>query len=146
VSIEQNKETVRRLYESITYGKVDDLDRYVSQDFVDNNPFPGQSPGLQGVKDSFKRFLGSFSDVRMEIEDLIAEGDKVVSRTVVHGRHTGEFNGIPATGKEVSLPVIDIFGFSGGKVAEHWGLSDNDSLLGQLGVNVDPSELGKRAA
>ena len=146
MSIEQNKETVRSLYESITHGAVDDMDRYMSPDFVDHNPFPGQRPGLQGVKDSFNEFRRSFSDSRMEIEELIAEGDRVVSRATMYGRHTGDFNGLPPTGKEVSLPLIDIFGFSGGKITEHWGLADNDTLLGQLGIHVGHGEPGSRAA
>lgn len=146
MSAEQNKETIRRLYESVTRGTADDLDRYIAQDFVDHNPFPGQGPGLQGMKDSFNEFRRSFSDFRMVIEDLIAEGDKVVARTTIYGRHTGDFNGIPPTNKEVSLPIIDILSFSGGKVKDHWGLSNDVSLLGQLGIDLNPSELLKRAA
>ena len=80
----------------------------------------------------------AFPDLRATVEDEIADGDKVVVRSTWRGTHQGEFQGIPATGKQVSFPVIDIVRFENGKAVEHWGLVDAMSLMQQLGAIPGP--------
>lgn len=79
-------------------------------------------------------FEKAFPQYRLEAEDIIEQGDKVVVRARFTGTHNGEFNGIPATGRTVDLPLIIIYRFEGGKIAEHWMEANHLALLTQLGV------------
>ena len=79
-----------------------------------------------------------FPDLQITIEDLIEEGDKVVTRNRVTGTHQGEYMGIPATGKSVTYNEIFIFRFTGGRIAETWGVVDAFSQMKQLGVIPAP--------
>lgn len=75
-------------------------------------------------------------DVHFAIEDLVAEGDRVVFRVTVTGTHRGDLLGFAATGKAVSFSAIDILRFEAGKIAEHWGFGDSAALLRQLGARL----------
>jgi predicted ester cyclase len=87
------------------------------------------------VLDLFRAMRTSFPDFRMNVEDLIADGDKTVARVRVTGTHQGEFMGVPPTGTSVDMELIDIMRFDGaGLVCEHWGVADMLSLMQQLGV------------
>ena len=79
-------------------------------------------------------FEGGFPQYRVKAEDIIEQGDKVVVRALFSGTDTGEFNGIPATGKSVELPFIIIYRFENGKIAQHWLEANHLALLTQLGV------------
>jgi predicted ester cyclase len=79
--------------------------------------------------------LSAFPDLRMDVEDLIVEGDKAVARVRATATHDGEFMGVPPTGKRVGIQLIDIMRFDGdGLACEHWGVADMLSLMQQLGV------------
>ncbi len=138
MSEQQNKEMVRRSYQVLSEGfrskDLSGMDEFIASDIRDHNPDPGQGPGLQGLKDWFLTLAGAFPDLRVTVEDLIAEGDKVVARALFRGTHSGDFQGIPATGKQASVQVIDILRIENGKVVERWGLSDQMGLMQQLGV------------
>ena len=142
MSTEENKAIARRLYETfnraISTGNMSLLDEVLAADGVDHNPAPGQAPGLEGVKQVFSQFLAAFPDLQFTVEDMIAEGDKVASRITTRGTHKGDFQGIPATGKQVTQTGIDIVRIAGGKVVERWGEFDNLGLLQQLGVIPPP--------
>lgn len=146
MSTYDNKKFVRELYEVMSRGNLDDLDQYLSSDLTDRNPAPGQHPGIEGVKDLMRRYRSSFSDLRAEVQDQIAEGDKVVSRVNICGRHTGAFQGIAPTGKEFSMAFIDILRLSSGKVVERWGVEDSLDMLTQLGGIPGVGESEGRAA
>ncbi len=83
MSAEENKALVRRAYEAINQNNLDALDEIVASDIVDHDPVPGQGPGLEGVKQYFSSMHTAFPDFQMDIEDMIAEGDKVVARVKV---------------------------------------------------------------
>jgi predicted ester cyclase len=89
---------------------------------------------LEGAKAAHRLMLAGFPDYQTVIEDMIAEGDKVVARIKMTGTNTGEFMSIPATGKRVAFTGIYIARIANGKIVEHWGEEDGVSLLGQLGV------------
>jgi len=132
---EQNKAAARRFLEETDKGNLDVIDELVSPDAVDHNPFPGQAPGAEGVRQVFAMLKAAFPDMSQSIQDMVAEGDRVAIRSTLHGTHRGEFLGIPATGKQVALPGIDIIRFDEeGKMIEHWGLFDVPLLMQQLGV------------
>ncbi len=91
------------------------------------------------MKQYFSSLHSAFPDVHMDVEDMIAEGDKVVARVSVSGTHQGEFMGIDPTGNRVTITGIDILRIVDGKVVEHWGNFDDLGMLQQLGVMEQPS-------
>jgi steroid delta-isomerase-like uncharacterized protein len=136
MSNKENKDIVTRMYQEIhNKGNLDTADKFVTSDFVDHNPpDPNIPKGPEGLRQVFGMFRSAFPDFHTTIEDMISEDDKVVSRITMHGTHKGEFMGIPATGKEISVPVIDIIRISKGKAVERWGVEDIAGMMQQLGV------------
>ena len=139
MSAEDNKAIVRCAYDAINQNDLDALDEMVDSDITDHDPAPGQGPGLEGVKQYFSSLHTAFPDVHMDVEDMIAEGEKVVARVSVSGTHQGEFLGIVPTGNQVAIKGIDILRIVDGKVVEHWGKFDDLGMLQQLGVVEAPA-------
>jgi steroid delta-isomerase-like uncharacterized protein len=102
---------------------------------------PIDATGAQKLKEVFARLHRVFPDLHITVEDLVAEGDKVVARNSVTGTHHGEYMGLPPTGKSVTYNEIFIFRFVEGRIAETWGVVDVFSQMKQLGVT--PSEQGR---
>jgi predicted ester cyclase len=117
---EANKALVRRVYDAFDTGGVDPLDEIVAPDFVDHDPTPGQSPGLAGLKQAVGLFRAAFPDGEMTVNELVAEGDKVLARVTLCGTQSGEFGGIAATGRYVSAEGIEAFRIKRGKIVEGW--------------------------
>lgn len=138
MSTEMNKNTVRRYYEEVhNLGKRDLLKEIAVEDYVEHNPFPGNGQGLTGFQERVEMLQSAFT-MNFTIEDMIAEGDKVVVRWTNHNVHHGTFMGIPATGKSATISGIDIHLLRNGKLAEHWDVVDTLSLLQQLGALPQP--------
>ena len=134
MSIEENKDIVRRYQEIYNTNDLDRLTEVVSEDLLTPNIVPGIPQGLEGAKVAHRLMLAGFPDYQTVIEDLIVEGEKVTARIRMTGTHTGEFMGIPATGKRVEFTGIYIARISNSKIVEHWGEEDGVSLLQQLGA------------
>ncbi|MBE7472933.1 MAG: ester cyclase [Anaerolineae bacterium] len=130
----ENKAKVQQIYEVINANTLDDLDALIAVDVNDHNPTPGVAPGLAGTKQTLSMYHAVFSDLRVTAEDIIAEGNKVVVRLAVKGTHTGEFMGLPPTGKQVTMNGIEMFRLANGKIVERWAEFDMMSLMQQLGV------------
>jgi steroid delta-isomerase-like uncharacterized protein len=127
--------SIQRLYDHINAGDIDGFGRQLAGDFVERDEIPGIPPTKDGVVQYFRIMLAAFPDMRMDVKDLIASGDKAVARVRVSGTHKGEFMGIPAMGKSVSVNLIDITRFGDdGLAREHWGVVDQFALMQQLGV------------
>ena len=123
---------VRRLYDdAFGQGKLDLADQIIADGFVDHE-MPGQ--GRDAFKQAVTMFRAAFPDIKMTLDDAIVGEDKIAVRFTMTGTHQGEFAGIPATGKRVSIGGIDILRFENGKVVEHWGYSDQIALMQQLGA------------
>jgi steroid delta-isomerase-like uncharacterized protein len=129
--------TVRRLYDLLSAGDVDGFAEFLADDFVEHEETPGLAPTKEGVKTFFRMYIAAFPDLRLNVEDVLASGDKVVARLRATGTHQGEFMGIPATGKRVDVQLIDIFRLGDGLVHEHWGVIDAQAMMQQLGVVPD---------
>ena len=130
-----NNASIRRLYDLINAGDIDGLGRQIADDFVEREEVPGIPPTKAGVLQYFRMLIAAFPDLRMDVEDVIASGDKAVARVRVTGTHKGEFLGMPATGKSAAVNLIDITRFGDdGLAREHWGVSDQLALLQQLGA------------
>jgi steroid delta-isomerase-like uncharacterized protein len=131
---EQNKSIVRAIYEVISTGDFSKVDQLIASDAVDHEAPPGAPPGPTVLKEFVTTFRAAFPDLKISAEDMIADGDKVASRAIMRGTHKGEFMGVPATGKKFEIAGIDIIRFAGGKVVEHWGITDTLGLMQQLGA------------
>ncbi len=127
--------SIRRLYDLINAGDIDGFGGQLADDFVEHEELPGLPPTKEGVVQYFRMMLAAFPDMRMDVEDVIASGDKAVARLRVTGTNKGDFIGIPATGKSASVKLIDITRFGDdGLAREHWGVVDQLALMQQLGV------------
>jgi steroid delta-isomerase-like uncharacterized protein len=137
---EQNKAIFRRMVEEIfNRGNMNLVDEFLAPDFIEREELPpGIPPGREGVKQMTIMFRSAFPDFKATIDDMIAEGDKVVVRMTWSGTHKGEFMGISPTGKSVSFGVIDIVRFAGDKFVEHWGMMDSTSMMQQRGAVPAP--------
>lgn len=127
------QQTALRLYELLNTGRVDEIGSLVTDDYRENDPLPGQGTGREGAIDRFSMIVGSLAP-HFTIDDVIADGDKVVVRWTNAGTHVGEFAGIPATGGTFSIAGIDIYRVEGDLLAEHWHVVDQLAMLGQLGL------------
>ena len=110
------------------------MDEFVAPDFVSHDPLPGVSGDLKGLKQAFMLFKAATPGYHT-VDELIAEGDKVVARITGYGTHDGDFLGIPRTGKEIRMSGIVIWRIRRGKIVEHWAQNDTLGLLQQLGVS-----------
>lgn len=130
----ENKAVVQQIYEAINANTLDDLDGLIAVDLDDHSPSPGVAPGLAGTKQTLSMFHAVFSDLRVTTEDMMADGDKVVVRLAVNGTNTGEFMGLPPTGKQVTMSGIEMFRLADSKIVERWAEFDMMSLMQQLGA------------
>lgn len=114
--------------------QLDQLDRFVHEDFVEENPPPGQGPGRDGLRDFLRAFETAFPDLTWTVQNLIAQDDTVAAWSVWEGTHSGEFMGIPATGRRVSVEAWTFDRFRDGRMASSRIIMDQFGLLQQLGV------------
>lgn len=106
------------------------IDDYIAADYVQHAQ--GAPPGREGLKTFFGMLNQAFSDVDYRVEDMIAEDDKVCWRWMIGGKHTGTFQGLPASGHTFTLTGMSIVRLTQGQFAEHWGEQDMAGLMRQL--------------
>lgn len=135
MTTEQTKAIVRRFYAEIDAGNLQALDELVAEDYLNHapTPFPGLKAGREGLKQVFQIFWDATPGFH-EIEEMIAEGDLVVTRMTAFGKHTGDMFGIRATGADLEMKAIAIHRVVEGKIVEHWSCKDELGFLRQLGV------------
>jgi steroid delta-isomerase-like uncharacterized protein len=127
--------TLRHAFDLFNAGDIEGFGDNLAEDFVDHEPVPGIPPTKAGTKDLLTGMRAGFPDMRFDVEDILADGDKVVARLHVTGTQTGSFMGIPATGRKIDVAAIDIVRFADDGLAhEHWGVMDVMSIMQQLGV------------
>jgi len=123
------------MYDLLSAGDIDGFGDLLADDFVEHEETPGLEPTKEGVKQFFHMYRAAFPDLRMEPQDVVASGDKVVARARATGTNQGEFVGMPATGKSVDVQLIDIIRFGDdGLAREHWGVFDALGMMQQLGA------------
>jgi steroid delta-isomerase-like uncharacterized protein len=139
MSTSENKAVVSRFVNEIfNAGDLDAVDRLVSADFVPHS-WGNTGPGPEELKKAIRRVFAGLSENRMTIEDAIAEGDRVVVRLTSHAVHSGDFMGMPGSGKAYTIGEIHIFRVRDGKVVEHWREADLLGMLQQLGAISTPA-------
>ena len=136
MSTEEDKALARRVLEEMfNRGNLDVADELLASDYVDHDPaMPEDVHGPEGFKEYVGAYRSAFSDLHLEIEDQVAEGDKVVTRWTGTGTHDGELAGIPPTGNRVTFPGMEIVRISDGKLVEGWEGYDMMNLMRELGV------------
>ena len=140
MSVEENKAVVRKFFETFSRNDFAAFEAVTSQDIVYHTAPPGISPGIQGYRELMAMYHGAFPDMQLTIDDVIAEGDKVVTRFTPSGTHRGELMGIAPTGKRVSIDGISIVRVAGGKVVEEWDQLDMLGMLQQMGAIPTPGQ------
>jgi predicted ester cyclase len=132
---QRNKQIVRRFVDEYqTNADAQAFAELIHPAFVDHSRPPGVAEGPEGVRQQFDLFRAAFSGFRATIDEQVAEGDLVVTRKRFHGVHDGDLLGIPPTGREVEIAVIDVVRVRDGRIAEHWNVVDRLGLLEQLGA------------
>jgi steroid delta-isomerase-like uncharacterized protein len=139
---EENKAVVRRQEEELfTRGNLDAADEIYAPGYVGHDPSnPEDIRGLEAAKQAAADYRRAFPDLRVTVEDLIAEGDKVVARLSFRGTHRGELDGIAPTGRRVDCSGIVVSRLEGGKIAEDWANFDDVGMMRQLDVIPPPEE------
>ncbi len=122
--------------EGFSKGNMAALDAVVAPEMVEHQH--GAPQGLAGLKVMIRNLRQGIPDLQLTIEDTVAVGDKVWARLKGRGTNSGPFMGRPPTGKQMEIDVIDICRFDGGKMVEHWGVSDRFALMEQLGLLQQP--------
>jgi steroid delta-isomerase-like uncharacterized protein len=134
----RNKATLTRFQDALSSGDWDlaskTIDDVVEPDALIRTPLRIEATGAELLKEVFARLHRAFPDLHVAVEDLIAEGDKVVARNTVTGTHQGEYMGLPPTGKSITYNEIFIVRLADGRIAETWGIVDVLSQMRQLGA------------
>lgn len=129
-----NKQTARRFYELFNAGDLSGIADLAVEDYAENDPLPGQGTGRDGLVDRVSMLVGALAP-HFTVEDVVAEGDRVVVRWSQTGTHVGEFFGAPGSGRSFVGGGIDIYRMAeDGRLAEHWHQVDLFGLLSQLGL------------
>jgi steroid delta-isomerase-like uncharacterized protein len=138
MSTEENKAMQRRFMEAaFSQGNMDVVDELIAPDYVHHfpdDPEGGGARGPEGMKELIGSFRSAFPDIEFTIEEQVAEEDKVVMRLTARGTHEGELQGIPPTGRRVTVMGMVMSLSAGGKMVEGWELYDNLGMMQQLGL------------
>lgn len=129
----------RVLKEGFNAGNVSALDPLFHTQFVEHQT-GSQVPGLEGLKMRIQHLRRAMPDLHLDIVDTITEGDKICFVLDGTGTHLGAFGPLPASGKTLTLSVIDICRFEDGQIIEHWGIPDRMSIVEQIGMTRPPAE------
>jgi steroid delta-isomerase-like uncharacterized protein len=131
-----NKQLVEAFIQDLfTKGDLEAVDHYLDPGYVDHDPpLPGIPDGREGMRQVGAAMRQALPDWHSEVEQLVAEADLVVERFTASGTHLGELMGVPATGRTIVLPGINIFRIEGDRIVERWGRLDDLGLLRQLGL------------
>jgi steroid delta-isomerase-like uncharacterized protein len=141
-----NKELVRRLYEEgFNAGDLDAVDQLVARDVVTHNPIILDAPeGPDSIRGGIEMIRGAFPDFRVEVVELIAEGDRVAASLKMSGTNAGDYRRGGATNRRGSMRAFFVWRIADGRLAESWGVADRFSFLQELGIVPSDDELAAR--
>jgi steroid delta-isomerase-like uncharacterized protein len=127
-----NKALTRQFLQRISAGDLSAVEELISDDYVEHEQLPGLAPGKAGVRQLFELFHSAFDQARVEVDDMIAEGDKVFVLARMTGTQRGEFMRIAPTGNTIDVSICDYFRVEAGALTEHWGVMDAAGMMQQL--------------
>lgn len=134
--VDENKAVVRRYVDQVqNKGNIDSVERFIAADATDHTPPPGVPGTREGATQVFRMIRAGFPDHDASIIHIVAEGDLVAVYKTFTGTHTGEFLGVPATGKRATIRVMDFVRVQDGKITDHWNIVDVAGLMAQLGAS-----------
>jgi predicted ester cyclase len=140
MSQEQMKEAFRTVIEAAYgSGKLEALDDLFAPDFVEHQAGI-TPPTLEGLKGSIAYLRNAFPDLKVTIEEMTVDGDRLWARLSGRGTHRGVFAGVPPTGRPITVTVMDEARFKGGRIVEHWGVADQLALMAQIGALPKPAQ------
>jgi steroid delta-isomerase-like uncharacterized protein len=135
MSAEENKAIMRRFWDVWEEGNIELLDELLAPEYINHTlAAPDLPPGPEGVKAVVSMFRSAMSDLKVVIEDMVAEGEKVVTRYALEGTHKGELFGVAPTGRGLSIKSMTVERVVEGKIIEHWRVTDEMGMMRQLGV------------
>jgi steroid delta-isomerase-like uncharacterized protein len=139
---EKNTAAVKRFYDEVmNKGNMKAVDELIADNYIEHYvPDPKLPANKAGLAQMMSMFRTAFPDLQVTVEDIIAKGDKVWAYTTMRGTNKGEFMGMPATGKKIDVKGVDIVRFANGKAVEHRGVSDDLTMMQQLGVIPMPGQ------
>ncbi len=137
---EQNKSLILRYLDEVWgKGNIAAVDVFLSTDYRRYLSPIAEPLTLEGQKQRLAAFRTAFPDVQITVEDIFADGDHVIFRSIMRGTHQGAFQGIEPTGKRVTVGLLDVIRIENGKFVEHWGGPDLFDLIKQLGAKISRS-------
>ena len=131
---EENKAFFHQFIDGMNAQDLDFIDRLLDPNFIEHDPEPGVEPTIAGMKQLMTMFYSAFPDLHVTINQLVSEGDIVAGHMTTEGTQTGEFMGIPASGKKISITEMHMVRIANGKAVEHWGLANAMAMMQQLGA------------
>jgi steroid delta-isomerase-like uncharacterized protein len=132
--LDRNKALVRRFIDEVfVAGRPEAVDELVSEDFVPHT-WGAMASGRDGLKQAMERVSRGLADVRMTVEDMIAEADRVAVRLTSSARQVGELMGMPPSGREYTIDEIHVFRIRDERIVEHWHQADFLGMMKQLGA------------
>ncbi len=134
MSTEENKATVRLLFDAVNTADQERALALATKDIVIHTQIPGIAPGIDGFRSFLGAFFSAFPEQSVEVHEIIAEGDRVAVRHTHHVIHGGDFAGMPPTGKRAKVDGLELFRVSDGRIAEMWHHDDLLGLFQQLGA------------
>lgn len=135
MSLESNKQLCRDYFKAFLARDTDWMQRHIAPEFVRHDPgLPFEVRGPEGVAKLHDVLMPAFPDMQLDLEDLVAEGEKVLVRLMIRATHTGAFGDMAPTGRRINVPVLDLFQIRDNRLIEHWALFDNLGMLKQLGA------------
>ena len=137
-TIAQTHSVVSRIYKEVfNMGKIEQANTLIAPKYIDHNPIGlGGKSGIEGFKQTVTALRFAFPDLRFTVEQMIVNGDQVMTRTTMRGTHKNSFMGVDPTGKQVTVSGFDIFRIADGLVAERWGTLDGLTLMQQIDVFI----------
>ena len=130
-----NIENYGKVMDMFNSGKMDDMGKYCTDNMVDHQLFPGQKPGLAGVKEAMAGFRAGFPDLKFTTNHIIADSNMIWAQYTMTGTNTGPMmGGMPPTGKSIKIDGMDLIRLENGKCVEHWGYNEGRKMMEQLGL------------
>ena len=131
---EQNKAVFEKFMSALNAKDMASMESLLADDFMDNDAMPGMAPGKEGMIDMIGMYVNAFPNLNIVVDHWVAEGDLVAGVMTTEGTQTGEFMGMPASGKAFSVREMHMVRVANGKMVEHWGLANELSMMQQLGA------------
>jgi steroid delta-isomerase-like uncharacterized protein len=144
-----NMDNYQKVMDMFNSGKMDDMGKYCADNMVDHQLFPGQKPGLAGVKETMTGFRAAFPDLKFTTNHIIADSNMIWAQYTMTGTNMGPMMGMPPTGKSIKIDGMDLIRLENGKCVEHWGYNEHGKMMEQLGMmppmGAPPADGGKMA-